>query len=40
MKKTVIFTCLLLSLLMTPAVRAAILIDLDASGLTEGDLAS
>jgi len=40
MKKTVIFTCLLLALLMTPAVRAALLIDLDASGLTEGDLTS
>ena len=40
MKKTVIFTCLLLTLSMAGAASAAVLVDLDASGLPEGDLTS
>jgi hypothetical protein len=38
MKKTVILTCLLLTLSLAGAASAAVLIDLDASGLSEGDL--
>ena len=40
MKKTVIFTCVLLVLLITPSTFAAVLVDLDASSLPEGDLSS
>ena len=40
MKKILIFTCLLLSLSLTGSILGAVLVDLDASGLTDGDLAS
>ena len=40
MKKTLIFTCLLLALSMAGTAWAAVLINLDASGLPEGDLTS
>jgi hypothetical protein len=40
MKKTILFTCLLLALSMAGSAWAAVLINLDASGLPEGDLTS